>query len=55
MNENRRILLVDDEPYNILALQILLYQCGYPHIKYLIDVAHNGQEALDTVQQAFNN
>ena len=50
MKQNRRILLVDDEPYNILALQVLLYQCGYPNLKQLIDVAYNGKEAFDLVQ-----
>ena len=53
MKQNRRILLVDDEPYNILALQVLLQQCGYPNLKQLIDVAYNGKEAFDLVQQAY--
>ena len=53
MKQNRRILLVDDEPYNLLALQVLLFQCGYPNIKYLIDIAYNGKEALDMVKKAF--
>jgi PleD family two-component response regulator len=32
MNNNRRILIVDDEPYNVLGLTIILKQSGYPHI-----------------------
>lgn len=53
MRSNRRILIVDDEPYNILALQIILQKSGYPNIKDYIDSANNGQEALEKVQEAF--
>ena len=53
MKYNRKILLVDDEPYNLLALQVMLFQCGYPNIKYLIDIAYNGKEALEMVKKAF--
>ena len=52
MKYNRRILIVDDEPYNILALQVMLSQSGYPNIYSLIDVANNGQEALEKVKFA---
>ena len=43
MNLNRRILIVDDEPYNLIALKIMLKQCGIP--EEYIDCAYNGQEA----------
>jgi CheY-like chemotaxis protein len=46
MRINRRILIVDDEPYNILALQIILQKSGYPNVKDFIDSANNGQEAV---------
>ena len=42
-------MIVDDEPYNILGLKIVLKQSGYPHIHTIIDSAHNGQDALDLV------
>jgi CheY-like chemotaxis protein len=29
MNENRRILIVDDEPYNQLGLKIMLRQARF--------------------------
>lgn len=48
---NRRILIVDDEPYNLIALKIMLSQCEIP--EDLIDRAYNGQEAYDMVQKAF--
>lgn len=43
MKENRRILLVDDEPYNILGLKIVLQQCGIKNLMKIIDTAYNGQ------------
>ena len=36
MKKNRRILLVDDEPYNLLGLSIIIQQSGFPNIKHLI-------------------
>ena len=42
INKNRKILIVDDEPYNILGLTIILQQSGYPNISSIIDSAHNG-------------
>lgn len=47
MNINRRILIVDDEPYNLIALKIMLKQCGIP--EDFIDCAYNGQEAYEIV------
>lgn len=29
---NRRILIVDDEPYNLMGLEVLLQQTGYKNI-----------------------
>jgi len=42
-------MIVDDEPYNVFGLTIILKQSGYPHIDKIIDSAHNGQEAVDLV------
>ena len=55
MKQNRRILLVDDEPYNLLGLSIIIQQCGFPGIKHLIYTANNGQQALNMVKQAYND
>ena len=52
MIEKKRILIVDDEPYNILGLQILISQSSYPGISNIIDFAHNGQEAYHLVKKA---
>jgi YesN/AraC family two-component response regulator len=47
----RKILIVDDEPYNLIALKIMLSKCDIP--EELIDRAYNGQEAYEMVQKAF--
>ncbi len=46
MKKNRRILIVDDEPYNLMAIQIVLQQCGYQSIKKLVDTACSGEQAV---------
>ena len=42
INKNRRILLVDDEPYNIMGLWIMIEKSGYHNINKLINCAYNG-------------
>ena len=54
LNKDRRILLVDDEPYNIMGLKILFSQAGYESILSKIDHAFNGQEAIEKVYNAIN-
>jgi CheY-like chemotaxis protein len=54
INTNRRILLVDDEPYNLLALKIVLQQCGIQNIIQQVDTAYNGQEAIDLVKKGYD-
>ena len=46
LNSDRRILLVDDEPYNIMGLKIQLMQSGYKDIISKVDFAFNGKEAI---------
>ena len=48
-------MLVDDEPYNIMGLKIILIQTDYPAIPQIIDHAFIGQEALNKVKLAFNS
>ena len=54
MMRNRRILIVDDEPYNILGMQIVLEQSGFKGMKHLIDTAHNGEIAYNLIKKAFS-
>ena len=53
MTENKRILIVDDEPYNILGLKIVLQQSGVKNILSIVDTAHNGKQAIDMVKDSF--
>ena len=47
VNKNRRILIVDDEPFNIIGLKIILSQTEYQGIINITDEAYNGQQAVD--------
>lgn len=61
----RRILIVDDDDFNILGLKIKLNNIKYngrndkkyDSLDYLIDTACNGKEAVDLVKRShsFNN
>ena len=53
MNNNRRILIVDDEPYNILGLTIVLQQSGVKNILDIVDKAVNGKIAVNMVKKAY--
>jgi YesN/AraC family two-component response regulator len=53
MNSNRRIMIVDDEPYNVLGLTIILQQSGFTNIQSIVDTAYTGQQALDLVINAY--
>ena len=53
LNSNRHILIVDDEPYNIMGIKVILLQSGYQGIVNIIDEAFNGQEAFNKVKEAF--
>ena len=46
-------MIVDDEPYNILGLQIIIQLSGFKDIEKLIDKAKNGQDALDLVKSSY--
>ena len=55
MMKNRRILIVDDEPYNLLSMKIILQQSGFKDLLDLVDQANNGLEAYRYVKEAFND
>jgi len=46
MRENKRILIVDDEPYKILGVKRVLQQKGYKKILRIMDIAQNGKQAI---------
>ena len=52
----KRILIVDDEPYNIMGLRVLLVQAAnLHHLDSYIDQAYNGVEAVQKVKSAYKN
>ena len=46
-------MIVDDEPYNVLGLTIILQQSGFTNIQSIVDTAYTGQQALDLVINAY--
>ena len=47
--------MVDDEPFNIMGMQLLLNMIGPKNINKIVDIAHNGMEALNSVKAAHQN
>ena len=45
----KRILIVDDEPYNVMGMQVNLNRIGIKGLSRKVDRAYNGQEALKKV------
>lgn len=53
-NDYKRILVVDDEPYNLIGLKVILEAAGGGmNVKSLVDTATNGTEAIAMVKKAF--
>ena len=50
-----RILIVDDEPFNVLGMKVLLQQYAFKSIANIIDVAYNGTEAVKLVKKSYCN
>ena len=49
-------MIVDDEPFNIVGLQIVLQQVkGFKGIQHATDTAKNGLEALQLVKKGYKN
>ena len=44
-SSTHRILIVDDEPFNLIGLRVILNSIE-PNLESLIDTARNGLEAL---------
>jgi len=47
----KRILVVDDEPFNLDALKVLIKSSGIKGILQSVDYAKNGEEALKLVKK----
>ena len=48
-------MIVDDEPYNVLGLQLILGHMNIDKLSTIIDRAYNGLEAIKKVQDAHKN
>ena len=51
-NIQKRILVVDDEPFNIYGMQLILNMIGPKSISKIVDTAHNGMDAINSVKAA---
>ena len=51
--KNKRILIVDDEPFNVLGMQLNIDNLGLKGLSKLVDRAYNGSEALLKVKDSF--
>ena len=51
MSKKRKILIVDDEYFNIMALTLMFESLGMQNTKEIIVPAINGQQAYDIVKQ----
>lgn len=48
-------MIVDDEPYNILGMQVALNRLKIKGITKMVDRAYNGLEAFTKLKDAFDN
>ena len=46
----KRILVVDDEPYNVLSMQLILNQMKIKGLSKVVDRAYNGMDAFNKVK-----
>lgn len=51
----RRILIIDDEPFNVIAIQLAISRVGMKGLSKYVDRAYNGLEALKKVKSAYQN
>ena len=55
MDNKKKILIVDDEPYNQIAVQNILEIVGLQDSNNVISTAINGEDALKVIQNELNN
>ena len=46
----KRILVIDDEPFNVIGMQLSLSRLGIRGLVSLVDRAYNGLEGLNKVK-----
>ena len=50
----KRILVIDDEPFNVISMQLTLSNVGFRGLGNLVDRAYNGLEGLTKVKDALS-
>ena len=50
---SKRILVIDDEPFNVISMQLSLGRLGIKGLGTMIDRAYNGLEGLNKVKDSF--
>ena len=51
----KRILIVDDEPFNVISMQLCLSRLGIKGLGSLVDRAYNGLDGLNLAKDSFLN
>ena len=51
----KRILIIDDEPFNVVSMQLTLGKLGIKGLGSLIDRAYNGLEGVKKVLNSFES
>ena len=52
-HKRRKILLVDDEPYNLMGLKVIIDSIDKRnHLSMIVDLATNGMEAYKAIKKA---
>ena len=49
----KRILIIDDEPFNVIGMQLLLNNLGIKGLGSSVDRAYNGLEGFNKVKHSF--
>ena len=49
----KRILIIDDEPFNIVGLQLFISRLGIHGLVNQVDRAYNGLEGLNKVKNSY--
>ena len=55
MPTTKRILVIDDEPFNVISMQLSLGRLGIKGLSSIVDRAYNGLEGLKKVKDGVNN
>lgn len=55
MELKKKILIIDDEPFNVISMLISIGRLGIKGLTSLIDRSYNGLEALTMIKESYRN